>query len=103
MTPNELLDKAIEITQKRKNFIYKEPLRLNIETIKKLHFLANNRGIAHQEWLPSISLWLSIEFARSNHHENSKLPCSLTKYSFMQDLATLLEINDDWKSGIKIV
>lgn len=98
-----ILEKAVEITRDRNRLVYREPLKLPFATIKELLDLATSQGLKHAEWLPGISLWNSLEYARTTRLEKAKLPCSLEKYDNMCALATLLNMDDEWKAGVKSV
>lgn len=98
-----LLEKALEITRDRNRLVYREPLKLPFATIKELLDLTTTQGLERGDWLPGISLWNSLEYARTTRLEKAKLPCSLEKYENMCALATLLEMSDEWKAGVKSV
>lgn len=97
------LEDAIEIVKDRNNLVYRDPLKLKVDEISELMDLANAQGLDNAEWLPGISLWQSLEYARITRLENAKLKCSLKKYDDICELATLLNLDDEWKAGVKFV
>lgn len=63
---------------------------------------ANAQGLDKTEWLPGVSLWHSLEYARITRLEKAKLTCSEEKYNNMCALATLLGMDDEWKAGVRV-
>lgn len=98
---NQLFDMCFDIVQKRKDLIYKKPLKLSLYTITILFQKAKERGINYQDWLPGTTLYNSLTFALSSSEELSKMPCSVQKIKDLSCLAFILNMNDDWKSGVK--
>lgn len=95
-----ILQKAVDITKKRNDLQYIHPLRISVKHFPLLFKEANIQGYKNEEWLPALSIFLSLQYANSTREELARMPCCMKKYEEMCILAGLLNYDDGWKDGI---
>jgi hypothetical protein len=99
---NELLKEAMNRTNTLNNIYFVNALNWDIDTIQHVHEYAKSQNIDDKMWLPSVIIWLRLNFAIESI--SVKLPITEDEFDELKQLAIILNITDNkWEKNIEIV